>query len=480
MSDLVIPPNWAERAVRWLQQHSANRHASKPKVSNPFLEGVYAPVSHESTDSSPAVVGQLPTELNGLYVRIGPNPLTPPHPAHYHWFMGDGMVHGVRLRDGQALWYRSRWVGTDSAQTTLGRPLAPGRRRGVSDVVNTNVFGHAGRVWAATEAGVLPVEMDGELNTLRHGLLHSAASSPYSAHPHLDPTTGDLHAVCYDALTPWRVRYVRANAAGQVDRSIDIPVRHGPMVHDCAITRSQVIVLDLPVTFSWRQALGVGAFPYAWNDRHPARVGLLPRSARSARDIRWLSVDPCYVFHACNAFDLPDGSVVLDVVAHARMFDRSRVGPELDGQPRFERWTLPAQGESVRREVINDHPQEFPRLDERKTGQPYRYAYAVDVRSDVDHSRPLLKHDLHTGQTTRHDFGPHLTPGEMVFVPRSADSAEDDGWLIGWVHNGHTQCGELHVLNASDISAPAQAIVQVSARVPAGFHGNWIVEDHLS
>jgi len=467
-------PRVAERAVQWLMRQQLKWPEPPNQPANPFLADVFAPIANETTETQLSVIGEMPRELSGLYARIGPNPLHAASASRHHWFAGDGMVHGLRLHEGVPLWYRSRWVGSDAVNKSMGRPVLPGLRRGLSEVVNTNVYGHAGRIWASTEAGVLPIELDGELNSVRHGLLHSDSTLPYSAHPHLDPLTGDLHAICYHALAPRTVRYVRVNAAGQVDQSVAIPVKHGPMIHDCAITRSQVIVLDLPVTFSRAQALRGASFPYAWNDKHPARVGLLPREGQ-ARDMRWFDVDPCFVFHPCNAYDLPDGSVVLDVVVHQRMFDRSRTGPELDGQPSFERWTLPAGGTRVQRQRISDHPQEFPRLDERLVAQPYRYAYAVDALSvQPGRSKPLLRHDLHTGVTTQHDFGPQRTPGEMVFVPRHAHSAEDDGWLMGFVHNHDTNRGEFHVLNAADVSGPAQAVVPLPVRIPAGFHGNWI------
>lgn len=466
-------PRIAERTVAWLQRQQLYRPARPDEAANPFMQQLFAPVAHETTELRLDVQGELPRELNGLYARIGPNPQGRPHPRSYHWFIGDGMVHGLRLHEGVPLWYRSRWIGSDSVNKTLGRPSLPGPRRGVSDVVNTNVFGHAGRIWASTEAGVMPVELSGELDTLRHGLFDSARTTPFSAHPHRDPQTGDLHAICYHAMSPGCVRYVRVDASGAVDKVVNIPVRHGPMIHDCAITRSQVVVLDLPVTFSWRQAMSGSAFPYGWNARHPARVGLLPRDGQ-ASDIRWLELDPCYVFHPCNAYDLPDGGVVLDVVVHQRMFERSAVGPELDGQPRFERWTLPAQCSQVQRRVVSDHPQEFPRLDERLVAQPYRYAYAVDARFDRPGGQPLLRHDLQTGQTTQHVFGPQHTPGEMVFVPRHAHSAEDDGWLMGFVHNHATDRGEFHVLHAQGLGGLPQAVVHLPVRVPMGFHGNWI------
>lgn len=452
---------------------------SRPAESDlpTFLDDVFAPVPSETETTALRVTGHLPEALSGVYARIGPNPLKP-NRSRYHWFIGDGMVHGLRLQGGQAQWYRSRFVGSNTAHKALGRPILPGPRAGVGDVVNTNVYAHAGRVWASVEAGMLPVQLDARLDSVRHGTFDSPHKQPFTAHPHRDPHTGELHAICYDALKRNKVQYVRVSKEGAVSRVVDIPVQHGPMIHDCAITRSQVVVLDLPVTFSFTRLLTRAPFPYAWNDRHPARVGLLPKDGE-ARDIRWFDVDPCFVFHPCNAFDLPDGGVVMDVVAHRRMFDRSRQGPEFDSGARFERWTMPAGGGRVVREVLHDATQEFPRLDERLTGEPYRYAYAVGFRPDQQGSQPLYRHDLQTRQTLRHEFGPQAVPGEFVFVPRQAQGAEDDGWLVGFVHNRQSGQAEFHVVNADDFTGPAQAVVHIPERIPAGFHGNWIADADL-
>jgi carotenoid cleavage dioxygenase-like enzyme len=460
----------AQRAVSWLGRQMQKRVPYA--AANPYLERNFAPVAQERSETALQVSGELPPELNGLYARIGPNPIRVDNPATYHWFIGAGMVHGLRLREGRALWYRNRWVGTDSANRALGRPLLPGPRRGVFDVVNTNIIGHAGRLWALTEAGVLPAELDGELATQRHGYFNDRLSRAISAHPHRDPASGELHAVCYDAMARDRVHYVVVDPAGSVRRLVDIPVRHGPMVHDCAITASQVLVFDLPVTFSLREFLSGAGLPYHWNPRHPARVGLLPREGAAA-DIRWCSLDPCYVYHACNAYDLDDGGVAVDVVVHSRMFDRWRSGPE-EQAVSFERWTLDPRRGSVARSVWSDRRQEFPRFDERCAGQPYRYAYTVGFGVSTEEAQPLLRHDLHTGRTLAHDYGPRKIAGEAVFVPRAADAAEDEGWLLSYVYDADSGLSDLVVLNAEDLGGTPQAVVHLPCRVPMGFHGNWI------
>ncbi|HVL00216.1 MAG TPA: carotenoid oxygenase family protein [Dongiaceae bacterium] len=440
--------------------------------SNFYLEGPYAPVTEERTETELHVTGSIPPELNGLYARIGPNPLHVDNPAAYHLFLGDGMVHGVRLRDGKALSYRNRWVGARSVNRKLGRPFLEGT--GPFDVVNTNIIGHGGRIWALVEGGVTPAEMDGDLNTLKRGLFDSGAHKGYTAHPKLDPLTGDLHAICYSVTAPNKIFHVVVNAQCQVTQTTAIPVTHGPMVHDCAVTASNVVVLDLPVTLTPMDLLRGSQYPFRWNEKHRARVGLLPKQG-NADQIRWFDVEPCYVFHTGNAVDLPDGGAMIDVVVHDRIFDRST--QDLARSPvTLERWTLNPQRRDVKREVLCDRRQEFPRFDERLSGQDYRYLYSVGIDTTQHIPQPLYRYDLKTGQRQEHHYGPNGLTGEVVFVPRSNDSAEDDGWLLSYVYDLEQERSDLVILNAQDIEGEPQAIVHLPVRVPLGFHGNWIAD----
>ncbi|MDF2445853.1 MAG: carotenoid oxygenase [Moraxellaceae bacterium] len=441
-------------------------------ATNPFLEGPFAPVAQEATETRLKVSGSIPKELNGILARIGPNPRHVENPAAYHWFLGDGMVHGLKLEDGEARWYRSRFIGTDSVRRDMGLPALPGPRRGVMDVVNTNIIGHAGQLWALVEAGALPVALTGELESVGHGLFASGVRRGFSAHPHADPATGELHAICYDGFDQRRVFHEVIDNKGMLVRSVAVPVQHGPMIHDCALTQRHVVILDMPVTFSVTRALQGAALPYAWNPKHPARVGLLPRNGE-AKDVRWFGVDPCFVFHTANARDLEDGSAILDVVVHRRMFDRSRQGPE-DQEVTFERWTLNAQTGRVERRVIHRGSQEFPRFDERRSGAPYRYVYTVGISVSAPQPNALYRHDVESGETIAHAYGARLLSGEVVFVPRSSTSAEDDGWLLSFVHDLDCGPSRVVILNAGDVAGPPQAVIELPLRVPLGFHGNWI------
>lgn len=448
---------------------------AKYSASNQFIEGAFAPVGIETLAKTDElkVIGKIPEGIDGLYARIGPDPVNVPNPGIHHWFAGDGMVHGLRIKDGQALWYKNRWVGTDDVQTHLNKPALPGNRRGISRIVNTNIIGHANKLWALVEAGAAPVEMDADLESIKHGLFNSDESLAFTAHPHADPATGDLHSICYDAANPKQIHYVVIDAQGDLIRKVKIPVAHGPMIHDCAVTASQVMIFDLPITFSLRSVIKGTTFPYVWNNQHQARIGLLSRNGE-AKDVRWFDVDPCYVFHSCNAFDREDGAVVVDVVVYKRMFDQSTQGPEAQATT-FERWVLPKDGKTVERQVLSDKMQEFPRFDERKATQAYRYAYTMGQDLDnPDVSAPIYKYDLETGQQWQYLYGPNHVSSEAVFVPRHDESAEDDGWLFSYVYDTKAHKSSVVILNAADITAGPQAVIELPVRVPHGFHGNWI------
>jgi carotenoid cleavage dioxygenase len=445
-----------------------------PEKPHPFLSGIHEPMRSELTLEALQVKGNLPAGLDGTYVRIGPNPVKPPNPAAYHWFLGDGMVHGVRLKDGKALWYRNRWIRSNAVSQALGEEPAPGPRN-FHDTVNTNVLGHAGKTWALVEAGGYPVELDGELRTVAHNPFEGTLKGAFSAHPHLDPVTGELHAICYLGSDLNALRHVVVTRDGKVRRQERIAVSHGPSVHDCMITAKYVLVFDLPVTFSMQTLLGGHPFPYAWNPAHKARIGLLPREGRDS-DIVWCDVDPCYVFHAANAYEDADGSVILDVAAHDSMFAQSRQGPD-SGRIAFERWRIDPQARRVARKVVDDIAQEFPRCDERLLGKPYRYAYTMAVTKHDDEFLPgsqLIRHDLQSGTRAVHELGAQRYPGEFVFVPAQPGAAEDEGWLMGYVVDAASGTTELVILDARNFSGPPVASVVIPHRVPAGFHGNWV------
>ena len=452
-----------------------------PKLTagNPYLTGLNRPMTEEKTIESLAVSGTIPAALNGRYLRIGPNPLIEPDPKSHHWFLGDGMAHGVRVKNGAALWYRNRWVRSAEISKTLGELPTPGSDHPRAGSPNTNIIGIDGRTFAVVEAGGMPVELDYGLDMIKHNAFDDTLDGGFTAHPHLDPATGERHAICYDtAKSRNTVWHVVLDDRAQVIRREPIAVTDGPSIHDCAITENYVLVFDLPVTFSMRSVLAGHRFPYKWNSDHRARVGLCPRNG-SGKDTLWCDVDPCYVFHPANAYETADGTVIVDVVAHETMFARSAIGPD-SKRARLERWTIDSATQSVVRKVLHDHNQEFPRFNEAYSCKPYRYTYSVALTMDVEDeilARPgtqLFKYDLQTHSVQVRDFGTNRHPGEFVFISAEEPAAEDAGWLMGFVVDAENKNTDLVILNAADICEEPEASIHIPHCIPGGFHGNWI------
>lgn len=452
-----------------------NRARMDGDTDHPFLTGIHTPMTEELTLTDLTVTGQIPVELDGRYVRIGPNPFRPDGRGH-HWFVGDGMVHGVRLKDGKAEWYRNRYIRSKLLEGQGGPAAAAGPRRNDRDTVNTNVVQIGGKITAIVEAGSNPAVLDGNLETVAYTDFGGTLTAPFTAHPHEDPLTGEFHAITYDGTNPNTIWHVALSPEGKVLRELAIPVEHGPSIHECALTARYVLVFDLPVTFSMKALISGQKFPYGWNPEHQARVGLLPRGG-TADEIIWCTVDPCYVFHIANSYDAADGKVVVDCAVYETMYTEGPEGP--NGKPLgLERWTIDPAAAKVERTVIDASPQEFPRPDERFFGQPYRYAWSMGLPSDGDAAflgpQPLYRHDLETGERQVCDLGADRVPGEFVFVPRSAVAPEGDGWLMGYVIDTAKQTTDLVILDAADITRAPIASVHIPHRIPPGFHGNWM------
>jgi carotenoid cleavage dioxygenase len=438
---------------------------------NPYLEGNYGPVHEEVTAFDLPVTGELPADLSGRLLRIGPNPVVPADPATYHWFTGTGMVHGVRIRDGRAEWYRNRFVRADDVVAARGGPATPGPRRTMDFAPNTNVIGHAGDTFAIVEAGALPMLLSYELDTLARSDFGGTLGDALTAHAKTDPVTGELHAISYY----WeheRLQYQVVGTDGRVRHRVDVPVPGRPMVHDMGLTERYAILMDLPVTFSLDAAMAGASFPYRWDPAYGARVGLLPREG-GAEEIVWCELPgSCYVFHPVNAYD--DGErVVMDVARHATMFAEDVLGPS-DAVPQLYRWTIDPATRRVSEQLLDERGQEFPRHDERLVARRHRYAYCVAADLLRDGFTGLIKHDLDAGTSEGVDYGAGRMTMEAVFVPRTDAAAEDDGWLMSYVYDATTDRSDVVGLHAQDLAAGPVATVHLPQRVPFGFHGNWV------
>ena len=455
-----------------------------PRI-DPYLSGNFAPVRSED-DLELSVVGEIPAGLSGAFYRNGPNPQFDPI-DDYHWFSGDGMIHGFFVEDGKVR-YRNRYVRTPKwlAENAAGRalwgtfgnpmtsdPSVAGKDGGVA---NTNILWHAGRLMALEE-GHAPFELD-PVSLESRGYMDQYRGR-VTAHPKIDPETGEMIWFGYSsgpAPLNATVSYGITDAAGKVVRRDDFEAPYCSMVHDFLVTRSHVLFPILPLTGSLQRAM-TGGPPFAWEPDKGAFVGVMARNA-GVETIRWFQTEACYVFHPMNAWEDGD-KIFADVMEYptAPLFPNVDGSRGHDSKARLVRWTfdLAAPTNQVGREPLDDMAGEFPRFDERRAGLSYRHGWFA-AGSPIPSNRGFgaIAHvDLKTGKRVSYAFGEGDGTGEPIFVPRSAKAAEGDGWVICTVYRGETDRSDLAVFDALDIAAGPIALAQMPRRVPFGFHGNW-------
>ena len=454
----------------------------------PLLQGLLAPVAEERDDADLEVVGEIPSALNGMFVRTGPNPQFAPMGA-YHPFDGDGMLHAVYIEDGQVS-YRNRWIESKGllAERARGKSCFGGMANfqlPANDVIeeagilkntgNTAVIQHAGKLFSLMEAGP-PTEFNRELVTLGEHDFDGKLVGPCTAHPKIDPVTGNMIFFGYNLSEPY-LRYHEVDAAGELVHSVDIDLPAGVMMHDFVITENYAVFFDAPAVFDL-DAMLAGGEMMNWRPQNGTRIGVIPRRG-TAQDVRWFETDNCYVVHFFNAWDSGD---TLQVRA-PRMADMPG-GFEFSDDPGAARepmpwqWTIDLATGAVTHAQTDDVAGEFPRINEQLTGQRNRFGYDCPQRTwefNFDF-HGVVKYDFENDSSSSYYYADDEVSGEHVFAADPNGTAEDDGWLMSFVSNRETERSELAILDARDVAAGPVARIQMAARVPVGFHAGWYAD----
>eukprot|EP01027_Heterolobosea_sp_BB2_P004190 GEZU01006374.1.p1 GENE.GEZU01006374.1~~GEZU01006374.1.p1 ORF type:complete len:459 (-),score=119.62 GEZU01006374.1:82-1458(-) len=453
------------------------------------------------------------------------------------------MLHGLRIEDGKAT-YINKWVRTEkfiqeaqagkslySFFAVFDRPDAllriifdaifKGFHSGGINVANTSVEYHANKFFALVE-NTLPTEVylpsldtaEGPQYDFNGKLTH-----PFTAHPKIDPVTGELLFFGYQAnpKNPGDAfcHFSIASREGEITKTLPITLHEAPgLMHDFAITENYAIFIEAPFFFR-KNRMVQGLTPFTFDRSVPTRFGILPRSStNSDNDIRWFDADPCMIFHVANAFE--DGD---EVVLYACKINYSTVlglssAEEIEEMFRCDlRDVLPflcefrfnlKTGQTTRQQVLLPQlPMEFPTINNGYTGRRNKYIYGIINRlrpDNPDHIREFKSRAIKNGTVVfesnqlvkfnREDGsyrsyrpqGERTYVGEFVFVPRYNNNGEqvdeDDGYLVTFTYDEQANRSFFVVVDARDLSERAQ--VPIPRRVPFGFHGKWISQAQLA
>ena len=422
----------------------------------------------EVSENSLNVTGTIPPELNGTYIRTGPNPKTGQSP---HWFLGDGMVHGIRLSNGKAQWYKNRFIQTPDITSPLQDPDG-----GFFDLArgtgNTHVIKHAGKILCLEEAH-WPWEIDDELNTVGCQSYGGQLTTSMTAHPKVCPITGELLAFSYFSFEAPFLNYIRIDAQGKLVQQEAIDIPNMVMMHDFNITENYVIFMDLPLLLDL-DLLSTGV-PFSFKRDAGARLGVMPRNGTNA-DVRWFEIEPCYVFHPVNAYE--EGSVITIFVSRqTSAFEGSSDNYANVGK--LWRWQIDLKNGTVSEVQVDDRPGDFGRVNESRIGQKSRYGYLMSLAGEGDSEEPvygslLYKYNLENGNCEEHNLGNNVRGAEPVFA--SVGTGEDDGWVLSLSHDETSGKSRFNIIDATNFSAPPVAIIDIPQRIPYGAHGSWIAD----
>jgi carotenoid cleavage dioxygenase-like enzyme len=452
---------------------------------------VFAPQVREVDAPDLVIEGELPAEIEGDYIRNGPNPRFSPLGGYLYPLDGDGMLHRVQFRGGRPR-YTNRFVRTPAviAEEAAGRALWPGitgfgytpgpelvgpqLAHTVKDLPGINVVRHGGRLLALAESAP-PFAMTPELATLERETFCGMLPAGITAHPKIDPRTGEMVVFCYGLNEPyltWSIigrDGVPIRAQTPIE-GVDRPV----MIHDMALTPTYVVLVLGPFYFDIAAAISTGS-PMSWEPEHGTRIALIPRDGGPTR---WLSTEAFWLWHTANAYDThaADGTarVVLDYVqwtapggfVHAVTSTGSLARLTLD----------PATG-TVTRETLADRGMEFPRIDDRTlTGRHHHIGTALKtgprelLTGDAD---ALGWYDTVTGAFDMWPAG-DLAVGEQTFVPHPGDPDPTHGWWITYATDRTDLTSQLLVIPAADPTTGPIARIRLPQRVPLGLHGAWL------
>lgn len=440
-----------------------NKHTSE--LHTPFwLKDNFAPIPEDVLNTSPEVIGTIPEDLNGRYLRTGPNPMNGPTG---HWFLGNGMIHGIELNGGKANWVKSKLVQTPMLNQGAGNDYFNKAMESLENsVANTHIVGHAGKILALEELH-FPYEMTPDLETVGSYDFQGKLNTGMTAHPKICGKTGEMLFFAYGLVPPY-LTYHRVSAEGDLIQTEEIDVGAATMVHDFNITENYVIFMDLPMMFDLSKA-DQGGIPLDWSTDYGARLGVMPRNGTNA-DVAWYDIDPCYVFHPLNAYE--DGNKIIIDVCRLEHFDSNR--PPVPAL--LTRWTIDQGTRTVDEKKLLDTPVEFPRIPDNLVGQKHRFGYMGHMHDDFPAAVGVIKYDFETGKTAEFKLPDGQYCGEPVFAPRQNGSSEDDGYLMTYVYNETDDKSEFIVLDAQDLENGPLVRVKHNQRIPFGFHGSWIAD----
>ena len=471
------------------------------------FSGYAAPARIEGEVHDLEVIGAIPSDLNGVYFRNSADHAYPPRLGKDIFLNGDGMIHKVRIQNNHAD-LTMRYVRTRKflLERNARRALFGAYRNPFTDApevtgedantANTSVLWHHGRLYALKEAG-RPYELDPHTLETRgevdfQGQLQSRT---FTAHPKLDPLTGECLAFAYNCqgVASDEIELYTLSPSGEFTRTERFKAPYCSMVHDFLVSRHYVIFVICPMVCDWDRVKKGEPF-WHWDNQRKTHIAVIPRD-QGVCAIRWFTAPKLAMqTHTFNAWE--DGSRLyldhfVNELGWLSQFPDIH-NPNAHELPPFgERWmvNLSSQSDDVEIRRFIDHIGEMPVVDARFAMHKLRHFWFGTNNPELGPMLPFgpkgppftcLGHfDEETGKIDLFYAGPDSAPEEPCFVPRRDSQVEGDGWLLSIVGRRAENRTDLVILDARRLSRGPVAIIKFPCRVHEGFHGIFVPEDAL-
>jgi carotenoid cleavage dioxygenase len=460
-----------------------------------FPRGFNSPTRFEADIYDCEVWGEIPSDIEGTFYRIQCDfAYRPPENEWFTGFNGDGHVSAFRFANG-SVDYKARYVKTERlmAERRARKRLFGVYRNHLTDsplvanvdrsAANTHIYWHGGKMLMLKE-DALPYAIDPvSLETLGSWDFHGKwTADSMSAHPKIDPITGDMIAYSYQAKGPLTkdIAVYTINPQGHIVNEVWLESPYLGIIHDIAITQKYIVIPVISRTSSLER-LQSGEPMWEWDGSLPTMVGVLPRDG-DASDIRWFQGPARNTLHFLNAMD--DGNTIkMDLP----------VSDEERSPSRIKRWTFDMNSRNDRfgEEVVSEANGVLARMDDRYLSLPYRYGFVgnTDPGLAFDAERAggnfrvtntYQRYDLMSGDTSTFYVGDTQSLQESGFVPRKGSTEEGDGYVMGVASNYAEMASELHIVDAKRMEDGAVAVVKLPFRLRGGTHVNWFSAAELA
>jgi carotenoid cleavage dioxygenase-like enzyme len=450
----------------WLLDATDNEWLS----DDPFLSGNNSPVFKELFIKELKVTGEIPHDLDGVYLRNGPNPKFKPT-RYIYPFSGDGMIHGIYFDNGK-VYYRNKWVNTERLvnDTKAGQSLSVN-----TELSNTNVLMHGGKLLSLNDGG-MPYELSPELETKSKFKFKGEVRNA-TAHPRIDPETGEMHYAYYSRVQAPYLTYYVVSKDGDVLRETHVAIPNATMIHDMVLTKNYAVILDCPVKFDIEKAKQ-GKNPFTWEVQKGTVAYVFNRNDHSEAPIV-IKTEPFFVWHFFNGFE-KDGAIHIDMVRHDEVpfIKENRTYQYLPTY--FHRMSLNLSKREATHTRLDDRRIEYPTIDPRATGADYRFGYSAVISKEhlnkklPEYFAQSVQYDARNNTSKVHSYGLGKYTGEVAFIPRKNKKSETDGYAISFVFDENANTSEVVILDVANFDKKPLAVIHLPIRVPNGLHGNWV------